>query len=667
MGQFSPPGNLVLPVGGLTVASEAVLVRRSMGGIIRQVAGTTSPRSSGRPPPLLSSFGINGGGESARLIVPFGVKYQKYDVEKCLYVSNRRDVRAMASEVKMDKINFPKNFVLSRDNIHAIYDAFSAGRSVSEAAAEVVQATSSKKVSRPPAQASPQASKPSSRSTKSSSRSTGTKTSSTSRPAEGSRSAPTFSEVVKETPLAVVEQTQSADQVEQGAAHSPERVSGGKSKSPVNKNQEASGTGQEIVLIEDPSPEVLTQDASAPVRTEPEGFEGVPPKTGDKRPAPSGESAPSPARKKSRSATGSSPALPPIGKGKGVAAEPPLPSFGNVLKASDITSESPANAVADLLREQMFGGVTHASDPRLIALTGLLASSTKEQASFRSRSHEELGSLIREMLLMVTGLFMEVDARNRSLRESVDRRIEEARLEENISATNDARGNLAEEKEAEAAKRTSFLEDELSRTRNVLKESGERAAPLEIRCEEVLKQLSSMMEALRERDEAVSQKAEAQRQYDALKADFEGLQTRLKEVESQRETALARVQVLEQELSTSSDRIRDLASSAEKFKFHYNQLSQEVRALERKCLALFEVIKHSESKAQLVREQCIAEYQESAEMKVKIEQASEACEAHLDRYLASDEMKSTIVNKALRYYSSGYNRGLREARQAPDT
>ena len=37
---------------------------------------------------------------------------------------------------------------------------------------------------------------------------------------------------------------------------------------------------------------------------------------------------------------------------------------------------------------------------------------------------------------------MEVDARDHSLRESVDRRIEEARLEENISATNDARGNL---------------------------------------------------------------------------------------------------------------------------------------------------------------------------------------------------------------------------------
>ena len=49
----------------------------------------------------------------------------------------------------------------------------------------------------------------------------------------------------------------------------------------------------------------------------------------------------------------------------------------------------------------MFGGITEASDSRLLALTGLLASFTKEQASFRSRSREELGSTIREMLLMV--------------------------------------------------------------------------------------------------------------------------------------------------------------------------------------------------------------------------------------------------------------------------
>ena len=42
---------------------------------------------------------------------------------------------------------------------------------------------------------------------------------------------------------------------------------------------------------------------------------------------------------------------------------------------------------------------------------------------------------------------MEVDARDHSLQESVDRRFEEARLEENLSATSDARGNLAAARE----------------------------------------------------------------------------------------------------------------------------------------------------------------------------------------------------------------------------
>ena len=244
---------------------------------------------------------------------------------------------------------------------------------------------------------------------------------------------------------------------------------------------------------------------------------------------------------------------------------------------------------------------------------------------------------------------MEVDARDRSLQESVDRRIEEARLEENLSATSDARGNLvaareqiqslqvelhsalealkkANEKAAETAGHTKSLEAELSQTREVLRVSDERAAALEVRCGGVLKQLSSMTEALSERDEAVRQKAEVQQQYEALKADFEELQAQLKEVKAQKEMALARVKVLEQELSTSSDHIRDLASSAEELKLRHQQLNHEVRTLESKCLALLKVVKHGEDKASLVREQCIAEYQESDELKRKIEQA---CEAHL--------------------------------------
>ena len=105
---------------------------------------------------------------------------------------------------------------------------------------------------------------------------------------------------------------------------------------------------------------------------------------------------------------------------------------------------------------------------------------------------------------------MEVDARDYSFRESVDRQIEEARLDENLSATSDARGNLAaarehtqslqvelhsalevikkaEEKAAETAEHTKSLEAELSHTRKVLKESDERAAAVEAHCAEVLK------------------------------------------------------------------------------------------------------------------------------------------------------------------------------------
>ena len=62
----------------------------------------------------------------------------------------------------------------------------------------------------------------------------------------------------------------------------------------------------------------------------------------------------------------------------------------------------------------------------------------------------------------------------------------------------------------------------------------------------------------------------------------------------QKEKALVRVEVLEQELSTSSERIKNLASSAEESKLRNQQLSHEVRTLERKCSALLEVARHAE-------------------------------------------------------------------------
>lgn len=82
----------------------------------------------------------------------------------------------------------------------------------------------------------------------------------------------------------------------------------------------------------------------------------------------------------------------------------PLLSASNndILNAEDITHQSPATVVAEIIRERMFGGVMQASDPRLLALSGHLASSTQEQVAFRARSREQLGDTAREMLLMVS-------------------------------------------------------------------------------------------------------------------------------------------------------------------------------------------------------------------------------------------------------------------------
>ncbi|XP_021602721.1 myosin heavy chain, striated muscle-like [Manihot esculenta] len=297
-----------------------------------------------------------------------------------------------------------------------------------------------------------------------------------------------------------------------------------------------------------------------------------------KRPAPSDALAS--IAKKSRASRRTAPALPPLEKKK-TSVVPLLSAPDNdILNAEDITHQSPATVVAEIIGERMFGGVTQALDPRLLALSGHLASSTQEQVAFRAQSREQLGNIAREMLLMVTGLFMEIDARDHTLRDSVNRRVEEARLEENLSATSDARGNLAavkedyrslqfdlratlearkqaEEEAGKVQKHAQSLEAELSYGQKVLKESDERAAAAEVRCEEVLKQLSSMAEAFRERDEAVSQREEVQHQNEQLKADFDAMLT-------QRNEALARVVVLEQELSKQVNNVKDLTLAAEK-------------------------------------------------------------------------------------------------------
>ena len=53
MGQFKNFKDLRLPSGGLNEALEVLLLGQSLGETVRQVAETVSPRSTGRPPPLL--------------------------------------------------------------------------------------------------------------------------------------------------------------------------------------------------------------------------------------------------------------------------------------------------------------------------------------------------------------------------------------------------------------------------------------------------------------------------------------------------------------------------------------------------------------------------------------------------------------------------------------
>lgn len=121
-----------------------------------------------------------------------------------------------------------------------------------------------------------------------------------------------------------------------------------------------------------------------------------------KRALPSEATTAAPTSKKVRGSQLLAPALPPLEKGKAPIGLLSSAPDSEVLSAEEITPQSTASIVAELLREKMFDGVTEASDPCLLALTGLLACSTREQVAFRSRTREELGDTTREMLLMVS-------------------------------------------------------------------------------------------------------------------------------------------------------------------------------------------------------------------------------------------------------------------------
>ncbi|XP_021620552.1 uncharacterized abhydrolase domain-containing protein DDB_G0269086-like [Manihot esculenta] len=435
--------------------------------------------------------------------------------------------------------------------------------------------------------------------------------------------------------------------------------------------------GEDALVIRDilaKAAETKTAEDALPQKESSGVPEEVSGRMASKRPLHS--DAPAPAPKKFRAPRRPDPALPPLEKKKNSVVPLLSASNNDILNAEDITHQSPASVVAEIIREWMFGGITAASDPRLLVLSGLLASSTQEQVAFRARSREDLRNTARELLLMVTGIFMEMDARDRALRESVDRRIEEVRLEENLSATSDAQGNLAAVQEdyrslqfdlhtalkarkkaegetAEAQKHAQSLEAELSHARRVLKESDERAAAAEVRCEEVLKQLSSTVDDLRERDEAVSQKEEVQRQHEQLKVKFDV-------VLAQKSEAVARVVVLKQDLSKQADSVKGLTLAAEESKLQNQQLCQQVKSLETRCSALLEEVKLAEDRVQLEVEKCLREYKESPELKKEIQQASEV---YLQDYKNSLELKAEVAEACERRLAEC----LREARQAPST
>ncbi|XP_021593075.1 uncharacterized abhydrolase domain-containing protein DDB_G0269086-like [Manihot esculenta] len=572
----------------------------------------------------------------------------------------------------MDQIKPPKNLILSRESMNAALDALRAGRSVKEATQEVARTISARTVSKPLAPPSSRAPKPSTRGARSA-RSPSSRSSSAIQPPRASRSQRTFAEGAKKAPkhtamssagaeLARADSTlPPTDAARSSAGAELERVDStlpsgeapeGRIETPITEEMAPGGEAR-VILVDEDVREAAGEDALV--------IRDILAKAAETKTAED--------------------ALPQK-ESSGVPEE--------VSGRMDITHQSPASVVAEVIRERMFGGITAASDPRLLALSGLLASSTQEQVAFRARSKEDLGNTARELLLMVTGIFMEMDARDRALREFMDRRIEEARLEENLSATSDARGNLAAVQEdyrslqlkdlhtalearkkaegetAEAQKHAQSLEAELSHARRVLKESDERAAAAEVHSEEVLKQLSSTVDALRERDEAVSQKEEVQRQHEQLKVKFDA-------VLAQKSEAVARVVVLKQELSKQADSVKGLTLAAEESKLQNQQLCQQVKSLETRCSALLEGVKLAEDRVQLEVEKRLREYKESPELKKEIQQAgeaylqnyknslelkaevAEACERRLAESKASDEMKTAVWNKGFRMFVSGFN------------
>ncbi|XP_043815636.1 uncharacterized protein LOC110623700 [Manihot esculenta] len=305
----------------------------------------------------------------------------------------------------MDQIKPPKNLILSRESMNAALDALLTGQSVGEATQRVAEVISSRSATQPPPPpVSSRAPRPSSRHSKSSWPSSRSRSSLAPQHSQAPRSRWTSNEGTEEAPGIISSPVEGTELTRTDPVLPSEGIPEVRLETSAAEER-APEEGMEVIpaaegVQEAPLGVVPASDGMGPGPTD---GGGVAKKVGGKCPASVEVPAPVLVPKKSRASRRPAPALPPLEKKKEAPVVPLLSAPDNdILNAEDITHQTPTSVVAEILRERMFGGITEASDPRLLALTGLLAGFTREQAVFRSRPRGELGDRIREMLLMVS-------------------------------------------------------------------------------------------------------------------------------------------------------------------------------------------------------------------------------------------------------------------------
>lgn len=90
----------------------------------------------------------------------------------------------------------------------------------------------------------------------------------------------------------------------------------------------------------------------------------------------------------------------------------------------------------------------------------------------------------------------------------------------------------------------------------------------------------------------------------------------------------------------------------------------QLSALEESYRQRDEALACAEDRVQQTYEECLQEYKNSAELKEKIQRAYEA---RLEEYKAFAGLKERVYKKAFCMFASGFNQGLKAARDAPST